>query len=60
MAWKINVTTILIISIFSGYVSAGTIYVDANAAPGGDGTTWGTAYKYLQDAFYCNILVQEC
>ena len=28
------------------------IYVDANAAPGGDGTTWGTAYKYLQDAFY--------
>jgi predicted outer membrane repeat protein len=28
------------------------IYVDANAAPGGDGLTWGTAYKYLQDALY--------
>lgn len=31
---------------------AGVIYVDANAALGGDGATWGTAYKYLQDAFY--------
>ncbi|GAG39239.1 unnamed protein product, partial [marine sediment metagenome] len=31
---------------------AGAIFVDANAAPGGDGLTWGTAYKYLQDAFY--------
>ena len=26
------------------------IYVDADALPGGDGTTWGTAHKYLQDA----------
>jgi hypothetical protein len=27
-----------------------TIFVDADASTGGDGTTWGTAYKYLQDA----------
>jgi hypothetical protein len=27
-----------------------TIYVDASASPGGDGASWGTAYKYLQDA----------
>ena len=26
------------------------IYVNINAAPGGDGATWATAYKYLQDA----------
>ncbi|MGD2108695.1 MAG: right-handed parallel beta-helix repeat-containing protein [Phycisphaerae bacterium] len=25
-------------------------YVDDNAAFGGDGSTWGTAYRYLQDA----------
>ena len=29
-----------------------TIYVDADASTGGDGQTWGTAYKYLQDALY--------
>ncbi len=28
------------------------IYVDADASTGGDGQTWGTAYKYLQDALY--------
>jgi hypothetical protein len=27
-----------------------TIYVDADAAPDGNGTSWATAYKYLQDA----------
>jgi len=26
------------------------IFVDANSPPGGDGTSWATAYKYLQDA----------
>ena len=26
------------------------IYVDKDAAPGGDGASWATAYKYLQDA----------
>jgi len=36
----------------AGNASAGTIYVDANAAPGGNGASWGTAYKYLQDALY--------
>jgi hypothetical protein len=27
-----------------------TWHVDDDAAAGGDGTTWSTAYKYLQDA----------
>lgn len=26
------------------------IYIDDDADVGGDGQTWGTAYKYLQDA----------
>ena len=26
------------------------VYVNANATSAGDGQTWGTAYKYLQDA----------
>ena len=29
---------------------AKTIFVDDNASEGGDGTSWSTAYKYLQDA----------
>jgi hypothetical protein len=28
------------------------IYVDDDASPGGDGSSWGTAYKYLQDGLY--------
>lgn len=28
------------------------IYVDAAAPPGGDGKSWETAYKYLNDAFF--------
>jgi len=31
-------------------IRLGTIYVDDDASPGGDGASWGTAYKYLQDA----------
>jgi len=29
---------------------AGTVYVDDDAALGGDGSAWGTAYRFLQDA----------
>jgi len=37
-----------------GYTAAGgrTIYVDDDAPPGGNGQSWGTAYKYLQDALF--------
>lgn len=30
--------------------SAATIYVDDNAPPGGNGVSWGTAFRFLQDA----------
>ncbi len=33
-------------------LGAGIIYVDDNAPPGGDGRSWGTAYRYLQDALH--------
>ncbi|MEE9129337.1 MAG: hypothetical protein V3T84_04915 [Phycisphaerales bacterium] len=28
----------------------GVLYVDDDAPPGGDGTSWNTAYRFLQDA----------
>jgi len=31
------------------------IYVDNKADSGGDGSSWGTAYKYLQDALALNV-----
>lgn len=34
----------------SGNVDAKTLYVNAKAAPGGKGTSWSSAYKFLRDA----------
>ena len=46
----------LLIGIVTGFlvlsVQGKVIYVDAGADLGGDGVSWGTAYKYLQDALY--------
>jgi predicted outer membrane repeat protein len=41
---------VMMTSSGSALADASTIYVDADASPGGDGQTWGTAYRYLQDA----------
>jgi hypothetical protein len=38
-----------LLGILSTPATADTIYVDASALPGGDGTTWPTAYRFLQD-----------
>jgi len=40
------------------------IYADVHASPGGNGTSWGSAFKYLQDALVaadvnCRIYVAE-
>jgi parallel beta-helix repeat protein len=55
MTNKANPKTLLIVSVLFVAVHCATavgrpIYVDANAPPGGDGASWGTAYNYLQDA----------
>jgi hypothetical protein len=52
---KANPTTLLIVSVLLVAIHCATavgrpIYVDADAPPGGDGASWATAYKYLQDA----------
>jgi len=55
MRGKTNLKTALVISVLlvamaCGIASGEVIYVDDDASVGGDGQTWGTAYKYLQDA----------
>ncbi len=43
------VFSVLVVGVCAG-ASAKVIYVDDDAAPGGDGSSWQTAHKYLQDA----------
>ena len=38
------------ICLFAVTSKAKTIYVDDNASAGGDGASWASAHKYLQDA----------
>jgi len=57
MSGKTNLKSLVVISVLLAGIlcataSGGVVYVDANAAPGGDGTSWAAAYKYLQDALY--------
>jgi len=57
MAKKRNFKTWLVMAVIllwlcPAIASGGVIHVDANAPPGGNGQTWGTAYKHLQDALY--------
>jgi len=44
------ITAVLLLCCQSGFVQAKHIYVDCTLANGGDGSSWATAYKYLQDA----------
>jgi predicted outer membrane repeat protein len=44
--------SVLLVGIHCATTVGRPIYVDANAPPGGDGSSWATAYKYLQDAIY--------
>ncbi len=44
---------------FSGTVQADIIYVDADAAGAGDGSSWADAYNFLQDALAAVITGDE-
>jgi hypothetical protein len=42
---------LVVVGAFAPAAPAGPIlYVDDDAAPGGDGSSWSTAYRFLQDA----------
>ena len=43
-------STVLVFAITAIPVTANPIYVDDDAGLRGDGASWDTAYKYLQDA----------
>ncbi len=47
-----HVLGMAVVLSFSGQVRADVIYVDDDAAMGGDGASWATAYRCLQDALY--------
>ena len=54
MAKKTNLKFWVLISVFFVSIVCKTaagvvIYVDGSVSASGDGSTWGTAYKYLQD-----------
>jgi len=46
--WRVVVAAVAV--VWAGVASGKIIYVDDDANSPGDGTTWATAYKYLQDA----------
>ena len=51
--FNIVLTLIVLISSICGTAQAQAIYyVDADAAPNGNGKSWQTAFKHLQDALY--------
>ncbi len=46
----------LLLSLTATHAHAGVIYVDDDASPGGDGTSWNSAYQFLHDALaFANV-----
>jgi len=45
-----RITVLFVVLAIAGAASGEVIYVDDDASVGGNGQSWGTAYKYLQDA----------
>ena len=52
MAWRLVIIVLGVSLLAHGQrVNAGAVvYVDDDAPPGGDGASWNTAFRYLQDA----------
>ena len=45
-----GVASLILFATASRSFAGGTLFVDDDAPPGGDGITWDTAYRFLQDA----------
>ena len=43
---------VTVIAVLSSHGRADVRFVDDDASPGGDGVSWGTAYRFLQDALH--------
>ncbi len=61
-----NVNWMIVFAVLIGFGSTAVpveaqsiIYVDDDAPPGGDGTSWGTAFNYLQDALAAAVPADE-
>ena len=49
-------TAALAVALASSAAQAIVLYVDDDAPPGGDGLTWNSAYRFLQDAMaFANV-----
>ena len=64
MCHRINIGITIAVSFFilvigSPISMADIIYVRASASDGGDGQSWATAYKYLQDAMLADATGQD-
>ena len=46
----IRIVALGMVAVAASVASAQTLYVDDDALPGGDGSSWATAYEFLQDA----------
>jgi len=49
-AGRVVLTVVAMVLAVAGVACAKVIYVDDDAPPGGDGSSWETAYTFLQDA----------
>jgi len=49
----------MVLTIWVGPVAAKTIYVDGDAPSGGDGMSWTTAYRFLQDGLLAGAAGDE-
>ncbi|MBN2128059.1 MAG: right-handed parallel beta-helix repeat-containing protein, partial [Sedimentisphaerales bacterium] len=49
-AGRVVLTVVAMVLAVAGGACAKAIYVDDDAPPGGDGSSWATAYTFLQDA----------
>ena len=48
--WSSGIVTTFALALATHASASAIIYVDADASPGGDGMSWGTAFQFLQDA----------